>query len=882
MKTDLAPISDLKASRKENRPSVLLCEQGDNPLGIDSRQPRLSWRMISEGNSLSQTGYQILVATSAQKLARDEGDQWNSGRITSSQSAQVAYDGLPLESRATYFWKVRSWDQDENGSDYSDVATFEMGLLKEEDWRARWIGMPGRESCQATYFRVAFHLEEPPVKARLYVSGLGYYETYINGQRQGDAVLEPAYTDISQTVPYQTFDVTLHLKAGENVIASIVGAGWHTKAIFLAQLEVEAADGTRTIVTPHRDVTTPVWIAARGPIISNSIFDGETYDARRERIGWTTTTYDPACETDRSQIWIQACFVRPPSGRMVAQMMEPIKVVKTLPPASIHSPRDGVYVFDFGQNHAGWCRLKVRGAAGDTITLRHAEVLQEDGTVNQTNLRGATATDSYILKGGEEECWEPRFTYHGYRYVQVEGWPGTPSHDSLTSCVVRTALAFRGKFDCSDELLNRIHQLVRWTEESNLHGLPTDCPQRDERMGWLNDLAARSEELVYNFESDRFLRKFVSDIAHAQDPQNGALSDTAPFHWGAQPADPVSVCYLLIPHLLDQHYKDSSVLEPHYDGFRRWVDFLTSQSAGHIVSYSHYGDWAPPESESLRFEDYVSPLAAHTPGPLVSTAFYYYATILFVRFSRRLGHAENAEIYAKLATQIRESFHDAFWSGDDVGYGSGNQACNSLALYLDLVPKAKRATVTAALVRDVEAHDHHLTTGNLCSKYLLEILAKEGHFSTAFRVATQTTYPSWGFMLENGATTIWERWEYLTGGGMNSHNHPMLGSIGSWLYRWVAGLTISDASGNTPHFEIRIPRTDLLAHASASLQTSWGEAAIAWKRAGNRLSVVIEIPWNCSGTVHLYTSEHELQPGRHEFSENLAEVANTAELVATA
>jgi len=882
MKTDLAPISDLSISQNENRPSVLLCEQCTNPLGIDRRQPRLSWRMIGDEEHRSQTAYQILVATSAQRLAQDDGDQWNSGRIASNQSAHVAYDGLPLQSRAKYFWKVRLWDQDGNPGDYSDVSTFEMGLLEEDDWSARWIGMPGRDGCQATYFRVAFHLTEPPIKARLYVSGLGYYETYINGQRQGDAVLEPAYTDVSQAVPYQTFDVTSVLQSGENIISSIVGAGWHTKAIYLAQLEVEAADGTRTIVTPHRDVTTPVWIAARGPIIANSIFDGETYDARLERRGWTTMEYDPAKCDDRSQMWIQACFVKPPGGKLVAQMMEPIKVIKSLAPVSICSPRKDVHVFDFGQNHAGWCQLKAIGLKGDTITLRYAEVLNEDGTVNQDNLRGATATDVYIMKGRDEESWEPRFTYHGYRYVQVEGWPGLPSHDSLTSRVVRTALPFRGKFECGNELLNRIHRVVRWTEESNLHGLPTDCPQRDERMGWLNDLAARSEELVYNFESSRFLQKFVTDIAHAQDARNGALSDTAPFHWGGQPADPVSVCYLLIPHLLDQHYRDSSVLEAHYEGYREWVDFLTSQSAGHIVSYSHYGDWAPPENESLRYDEYVSPLAANTPGPLVSTAFYYYAATLFARFSRRLGHAENAETYAKLANQIRESFHDTFWSGDDIGYGSGNQACNSLVLYLDLVPKEKRAVVTAALVRDVEEHDHHLTTGNLCSKYLLEVLAREGHFATAFRIATQTTYPSWGFMLESGATTLWERWEYLTGGGMNSHNHPMLGSIGAWLYRWVAGLTISDSSGNTPHFEIRIPRSDLLAHASASLQTSWGEAAVAWKRVGDRLSVVVEIPWNCSGTVHLYTSEHELQPGRHEFSENLAEVANTAELVATA
>jgi alpha-L-rhamnosidase len=434
--------------------------------------------------------------------------------------------------------------------------------------------------------------------------------------------------------------------------------------------------------------------------------------------------------------------------------------------------------------------------------------------------------------------------------------------------VVRSSLPFRAEFECSDPLLNQIHQLVRWTEESNLHSVPTDCPQRDERMGWLNDLAARSEELIYNFDCSRFLKKFVGDIARAQDQNTGAISDTVPFHWGSQPADPVSVCYLLIPWLLLQHYGDQNILEEHYEGFCRWVDFLTSRSEEEIISYSYYGDWAPPAHESDPTHGESSPISLNTPGDLVSTAFYFYTTTLLVRIAQRLDRIEDAVKYGTLAEKIRDSFHRKFWNEERSGYGTGNQACNALALYVDLVPVDLRAQVVRALVRDVQKHDHHLTTGNLCSKYLLEILAQEGHFDTALLVATKTTYPSWGFMIKNGATTLWERWEKLTGGGMNSHNHPMLGSVDSWLYRRVAGLRLAE-NNETPHFEMEPPVCDRLTHAQASLRTLWGIASISWKQETNILNVSVVIPWNCSAVVRLPNSTCKVGPGRHEFSEKV-------------
>jgi alpha-L-rhamnosidase len=848
------------------RPGHLLCDQMVSPLGIDNRHPRFSWRVATSAKDASQTAYQILVASSEALLAKDCGDLWDSGVVVSSTSTNVAYAGSTLKSRQTCHWKVRIWDERNRTGEFSEVATFEMGLLEADDWNARWVGLPGRSAARARYFRVEIDAPESITKARLYVTGLGYYEAYLNGSRLGRAVLEPAYTDSGKVIGYQTFDVTEQLKPGKNVLSAIVGSGWHSSTILLAQLEVETASGVLSELTPARNTTTPVWLAKLGPIISNSIFEGETYDARLETPGWDTSSYDPGQDPDRTRKWASASFMRAPTGKLAAHLVEPIEVMRSLSAKSLSEPCPGIHVFDFGQNHAGWVRLRTQGASGQSITLRYAETLNADGTVNQDNLRGATATDVYMLRGEGEEIWEPRFTYHGYRYVQVEGWPGRPALESLVSQVVRSAVPFRGKFTCNVPLLNRIHQMVRWTEESNLHSLPTDCPQRDERMGWLNDLAARSEELIHNFECSRFLRKFVNDIARAQDPVTGAVSDTVPFHWGGQPADPVSVCYLLIPHLLDQHHKDISLLAENYAGFQRWVEYLSSRSQDHLVTYSYYGDWAPPAAESIVIGDHISPNSAGTPGVLVSTAFYFYATTLLATFSRRLGKSENANRYGLLADEIRRAFHKEFWKGPQIGYGSGNQACNSLALYLDLTPADLRPDVVSALLRDIEANEHHLTTGNLCTKYLLEVLAEEGHFDVAYRIATKITYPSWGYMLEQGATTLWERWENLTGGGMNSHNHPMLGSIGSWLYRRVAGITIAESDNPTPHFEIRIPYSDRIQEASASLETSWGEVSVSWRRNSEAVRAMVAIPWNCTGEIHLGDKTHPLGPGHHDIS----------------
>ncbi len=859
-------------------PLDLRCESACDPLGIDERAPRFSWRVETGMRGAAQTAYRVLVASSIEALARDSADLWDSGLVASARSTAIAYEGRRLLSRQRCFWKVSVWDERGQAGGFSSPAWFELGLLEPGDWSASWIGSLAGATDKARYFRSVFQLAAAPMRARLYVAGLGYHEAFVNGRKQGDAVLEPAYTDVTKRVFYAVHDATADLRIGENVLSAVVGTGWHGVPILIAQLEIEGADGTHVLVATGRRVDLSQWHTAIGPIVANSVFDGESYDARLEQSGWNEPGFDVGAVRERTAQWTQVFAVRAPAGLLQAQPLEPIRVVRELSAQSVTEPRAGVFVFDFGQNHAGWARLRVTGPRGKTLTLRYSEVLAEDGTANQENLRTAIATDTYVLRGGPEETWSPRFTYHGYRYVQVEGWPGTPARDALVACVVRSAVADRGEFSCSHALLNRIHALVRWTEESNLHGIPTDCPQRNERMGWLNDLAARAEELVYNFDTTRLLEKFTNDIGDAQDPRSGSVSDTVPFHWGRQPADPVSVAWLLIPWLLHQHTGDTRILERHFEGFRGWVDHLSAQARDGIVCFSRYGDWAPPAGEAVAGSIGSGAISSKTPGELISTAYYFYAAQLFSKIAGALGREDDRARYAALAAEIRAAFHRAFWSEGGDGYGSGNQACNAIALYLDLVPGELRARVVAALVREVARHDYHLTTGNLCTKYLLEVLSAEGHAEVALAVATQTSYPGWGYMLANDATTLWERWELLTGGGMNSHNHPMLGSVGAWLYRWVAGLAVAEPRGAaSAHFLVRPPWVGAVTSAHATLPTPWGVAAVAWKRDTRTMHVDVTVPWNGTATVTLPDgTAHELRAGRYEFTcESTAELQMT-------
>lgn len=825
-------------------PIELRCEYALNPLGIDIARPRLSWILQAEGRNRRQTACHILAATSPDRLQRsDTADLWDSGKVETS-STLVEYNGRPLQSGERCWWKVRVFDENHQAGPYSAIAWFEMGLLSPEDWLADWIGFPGAWPGKALYFRHDFMLEKPVQRARIYMAGLGWSELRVNGQRVNDRVLDPPQTNYNQRILYSTDSVEDFLRLGNNTIGVICGNGWFGTVRLLLQMNLVFADGsTRQIYT--RTYWPEPWLVFTGPIQENSVYDGEVYDARLEDPNWDSPSAMPHGR-------LVAAHVDPPGGKLIAATLEPIRVVDTLKPKAVYQPKPGIFVFDLGQNIAGWARLRVSGPTGKRISLKYAEILYPDGTINQENLRYARAEDIYILKGEGEEIWEPRFTYHGFRYVQMEGFPGEPSVDQIEGRMVRSAVEPSGEFECNAPLLNRIYQMVRWTEANNLHSLPTDCPQRDERMGWLNDMAARTEESLYNFHLVRLLSKWVGDIADEQNPQTGEITDTAPFRWGRRPADPVSICYLLIPWLLYVHYGDTRTIAERYEGMKAWVNYLIKRSHDGIVQYSYYGDWAPPIQFGIPDSQGSSAVSKDTPGSLISTACFAYSTRLLAQIASVLGYTADAAYYHALADRIVERYNAAFWNEEVGGYGSNNQSCNAISLYMDLVPQDRRERVIQNLVENVvRVHDNHLTTGNICTKYLLDALTAVGRIDVAYALVSQETYPSWGFMLANGATTLWERWEMATGSGMNSHNHPMLGSVGAWFYSAIAGIRPDPTGPGFERFIIQPGVVEGITDVKATLKTVRGIIQCHWQSSKGRFTLDLVVPTGSQAKVLL-------------------------------
>ncbi|MDD3108417.1 MAG: family 78 glycoside hydrolase catalytic domain, partial [Alistipes sp.] len=816
----------------------LRCEYAVNPIGMDIADPQLSWRLESSARDVRQTAYQIVVTRAAEDGSTEE--VWNTGKVTSPLATAIPYAGAALESRGHYDWRVKVWTNDGAESAWSESAFFEMALMKESDWLHEWIayapGNPGR----IIYFKGTFCPPQAVSRARLYLSGIGYNEMTINGRKVGDHVLDPVQSNYSKRIYYSTYDVTEYL-GKENVLLVAVAPGWYGMPRLRMQMEVTCTDGSKHILTAGH-----LRAVATGPTMYSTIFDGEIYDARLESEA-LHQPYVPSGLMDR--VWGLAHNADSPGGHMVSQKCEPIKVVDSLIPQKITEPQAGVYVFDTEQNLAGWAQIQVQGKRGDTLRLRFAETLYANGLVNQENLRNAKAMDTYICKGEGVECWEPRFTYHGFRYVQVEGLRQKPQVGMLRVKWVRNAVEPTGTFTCSNELLNRIHHMIVSTEASNLHGVPTDCPQRDERMGWLNDLTVRIEQALYNFDFSRFYAKFLDDVSDTQDP-DGTITCVAPYRFGARPADPVSASYLLLAWKSYEFYGNRSILRDHYAGMRAWVDFLASRTENGIVNYSYYGDWSPPTAFAMSPESAVS---KDTPGKLMSTGYLYYCASMIAQMAAVLGNSSDSQTYRQLADRTAEAFNREWWNEEQGGYATNNQAANAFALFLGVVSEDRIPRVVKNLAEDVKRHDNHLTTGNLCTKYLLEMLTRYGEKETAYRLATQTTYPSGGYMLENGATTLWERWEYATGDAMNSHNHPMMGSVDSWFYKYLLGIMPDVEQPAFAHFTLQPYVVEDLTFARGTYQTVKGVIRSDWSKTNGQLTWQVSIPANTTATLYVPT-----------------------------
>jgi len=1001
-------------------PTDLRCEYRKNPLGIDALKPRLSWRLEAadpKARGQRQRAYQILTASSEERLRRDQGDFWDTGRVESDKSIQVPYGGKPLASGTPIWWKVRVWDSAGKPSAWSEPAFWSMGLLKRADWKGAWIGLDGGEgkpeelkkahwvwSSQGgpgtRYFRRTIEIPqdnpvsdalvylvspgsstlyingqpvgsakgienpistditqalhsgpnvfavsvrasgdapssligaiqielargEPTVihtdqewrvapaeahdwskpefndsawgavkvlgeygmapwgevgwaertvlparmlrkdfnvaggvkRATLYISGLGLSEAYLNGSKVGDDVLVPALSDYDRRVYYLTYDVTPRLATGANALGVILANGRylaprHRVPTFtrtfgypklLLQLEIQYSDGKT-----ERVVSDSSWkLTTDGPIRANNEYDGEIYDARREMEGWSRPGFDDGG-------WEKAQAVKGPAGVLSSQMIEPIRVTETLNPTAMNQVSPGVYIFDMGQNMVGWCRLTASGPKGTQVSLRHAERLRPDGTLYLDNLRSAQVTDVYTLKGEGTEVYEPRFTYHGFRFVEIKGYPGEPTLASLEGREVHDAVEQHADFASSNPLLNQIYKNVVWGTKDNYRSMPTDCPQRDERQGWLGDRSAESRGEPYMFDVAALYAKWVDDMADSQD-EKGRVSDVSPAYWPFRNENvtwPSS--FIIIPdHLYDQ-YGDLRVIAKHYEGMKKWIAHMQTYLKDDLMPRDVYGDWCvPPESPELI---HSKDPARRTEGPVLGTTYFYHLLRLMARFATLLDKPNDAKGFNELADRLVVAFNKTYFHETTGRYSNGSQTSSVLPLAFGMVAEHDRQKVSEALLRKIQDQSQgHTGTGLIGGQWLMQVLSANGHPEVAYEIASQKSYPSWGYMAGQGATTIWELWNGDTADpAMNSGNHLMLvGDLITWFYENLAGIRPDPAQPGFKHIIMHPTPVGDLTYLKASHKSPYGEIASDWRRDGDRFTWNVSIPVNTTATVYV-------------------------------
>lgn len=1020
----------------------LQCEYRANPQGMDEVRPRLSWKLHSGERGQKQTAYRILVASTAERLQAEQGDLWDSGKVPSSETIQIAYQGQALASRARAWWKVRAWDKDGRAAPWSETASWTMGLLSPGDWKARWIahatsvqqaetvtttgphngyhselahnrGIPkwvaidlgkaqtldsvrlwparpydwqpdtpgflfpvrfkievaekpdfaeaqtvvdrcgedlanpgtnapayqfgpvtaryvrlmaarlgvrsgndyglalaemevlsegrniakgakvtaldsietgawakanlvdgrtrpessgaGLAAKPGTHFRKEFTVPGGFKRATAYVTGLGLYELRINGQRVGEQLLAPEWTNYRKRIQYQTCDVTSCLRAGNNAAAALVGDGWYMGRLmgiagnaygayhrFLLQLEIELANGQiQTVVTDDSWRT-----SVDGPITQSGIYDGETFDARKGMAGWDTPGFDEVR-------WKPVRAVAVESVPLVWQRNEPIQVIQEFKPRAMTEPRPGLYVFDLGQNMVGWCRLKVEGPAGTTVTIRHAEMLNDDGTIYTPNLRGAPQIDRYTMRGSGMEVYEPHFTYHGFRYVELTGLPGRPGADAVLGRVFQSAAPDAGTFECSSPLLNQLMHNVLWTQRANLMSSPTDCPQRDERFGWMGDIQAFSQTAIFNLNLAAFFTKWVQDIRDDQ-ADDGRYPDFSPHpgnpNTGGSGTPAWGDAGTVVPWRTYQNYGDKRILGDHFESAKRWVDYIHRNNSNLVWTVGrggNYNDWL--NGDTLIYEGWPKK-GGEVPPDVLATAFFAHSTEIVAKMAGVLKRTEEAQTYRRLFDRIKDVFNQRFVAADGRITGD-TQAGYALALNFNLLPEAMRPSAVRHALAGIQRYGGHLSTGIQTSHRLMLELTRFGQHAEAFRLVNLRDFPSWGLMIDNGATTIWERWDgYVKGRGfqnpgMNSFNHWAFGAVGEWVWRHIAGINPDEAEPGFKHFSIRPRGGDQLTWATGRYDSIRGLVASDWRIENGRLRLTASVPPNATATVYVPTRE---------------------------
>jgi alpha-L-rhamnosidase len=749
-------------------------------------------------------------------------------RITIKSDVTWKVSDQTVEGWNTPSFKPDGWKQAVVVAPYNNSTWGEM--------KAGYVPRPPRLA------RKDFNLGAPIQKARAYVSALGTYDLFLNGERVGNQRLAPEWTDYATRVQYQTYDVTPLLKEGANTVGMMVGNAWWGSILMgksdsnyesgpfraLCQIEVQYADGRRETIASDAS-----WKSHASPILSDSLYHGETYDSRLELPGWNT----PGCSDSD---WDPVAVLPPPKARLISQQCEPIQATEELKPVSVSEPSPGSFVFDMGQNMAGVARLMVNGPAGTTVRLRFAEVLKDDGNIYTDNYRGARCTDSYTLKGGGVEIWEPRFTYRGFRYVEVTGYPGRPDKEAITGVVFHTAVRRIGEFECSNALINQIQKNITWGIRGNLHSIPTDCPQRDERLGWAGDAQAISWTANRNFDMARFFSKWITDLADSQNPEEGWVTDVAPsLGWG--PASPAwGDALVIVPWAVYQDYGDLRIIQTHYDAMAKWIDYMEKKSEGGLYNPEHmYGDWVG---------------VVESPKEPISSAYRYYSTSLMAKMAKILGRASDENRFKAMMMRTWQAYNTKFFQKDKNDYEGETQATKVIPLRFGLVPEDRAKAVAANVVKDIRGRDFHLSTGFLGTACLMPVLTQWGDPETLWKVATQESYPSWGHMVKKGATTIWELWNSDTAGpGMNSRNHYALGAVGQWYYQCLAGI---DTDPDHPGYNRIIFRPTPLGDlewAKASIDTRYGKVSSSWTRGKDGFHIDLEVPPNTTASLALPT-----------------------------
>jgi alpha-L-rhamnosidase len=1012
-------------------PVHLRCEYRVNPLGIDQVAPRLSWQSDSAERDWKQAAYQILVASTPEQLSSGAADVWDSGRIASDESVDIAYAGPTPESRRRYYWKVRVWDSAGIKSESAESAWWEMGLLHAADWQAKWIrwndpddekdrqgihwiwvkgqdplavapkttavfrmsvrlaekpfaaalfvaargdvsaqvnghnvggkkgwdafdrreiteqlivgnnlieirlaapdvprwgpnrdaktvktalaGLvkitltngsvlriptdarwqakveksdrrqraeivsdltnkslvdPGALPRPAAYLRRSFAIAKTIQSARLYVTALGSYRVTLNGNGVGNGVLTPEFTDYRKRVLYQTYDVTSLVVNGENVIGALLGDGWYGSPLtwsgthfsaapvrLQAQLELAYSDGSRESV-----VTDESWKAAPSPVVRSDIYAGEVYDARLEQVGWDKAGFDDSR-------WTGAAASDAPAIAITSQIDAPAQVVATLIPKQVTQPTPEIFIFDMGQNMVGWAKLKVKGEAGTRVRLRFAEILNPDSTIYTANLRNADATDWYVLRGGGEETFAPHFTFHGFRYVEVTGYPGTPTLDALQGEVVSSVSGEpSASLTTSSALVNRMWSIGIWGQRGNFLSIPTDCPQRDERLGWMGDAGVFWRTGSYNFDIAAFSQKFTQDIADAQNRQ-GAFSNVSPntmpstLDDSGDPPEGSDIigapgwgdAGVIIPWTTWMQYGDKTIIERNWDAMQRWMEFIQSRNPDFLRKNGvgpNFADWLAPDE--------------NTNKDLLATAYWALITRMIAQMAHATGKDDAAKRYDEILRNIRAAFQKTYIK-DDGTVGTGTQTSYVVALYTGMAAESLEPVLVKKLVDDIEARSWHLSTGFLGTPFLLFTLADHGRSDVAYRLLLNDSYPSWGYMLAKGATTWWERWNGDTGDpSMNSYNHYAFGSVVAWVYRYAAGI---DTSTNSPGFEEIVihPYLDArMTSARAEYDSVYGKIISDWEGTpSGPFSLRVTIPANTSAQIFLpaIVGAHVFQDG---------------------